>query len=229
MNVEKELVGKRIQDIRLENNWTMKDFGEKINPSKPVTEGIISRWENGVSIPSAKRLKKIAEIGNTTVEGLLYGSRDFIIENFYEKFWADKASDRNADTKYLIAYLNQMREEFWSAAENYEELDYIKLKIIFDSICDKYEKIVVQESSIATVICSNLNHTISNYLNENNLYSEDIKPIFDLTKKYYEDLSLLCDDKIKIQDEIRNLSQMKMFKSKGYRDYMYRRFNKKNN
>ena len=65
--------GERIKDIRFENGYTLKDFGIEIGKrlgSERVKEGIISRWENDISLPNNERLKVIAEIGGTSVEEL---------------------------------------------------------------------------------------------------------------------------------------------------------------
>lgn len=67
-------VGERIQRIRLENGYSLNTFGIEIGKrlnSERVKEGIISRWENGFSLPNKERLKAIAELGNTTVSQLL--------------------------------------------------------------------------------------------------------------------------------------------------------------
>ena len=67
-------VGERIKQIRLENGYSLNTFGIEIGKrlnSERVKEGIISRWENGVSSPNNERLKTIAELGNTTVNQLL--------------------------------------------------------------------------------------------------------------------------------------------------------------
>lgn len=69
--MNKKAIGQRIQLIRLERGMTLEEFGKIFNTSK----GIISRWENGVSIPNPERLKKIAEISGKSVEYILYGER----------------------------------------------------------------------------------------------------------------------------------------------------------
>lgn len=77
METDKIAVGKRIKNIRQENGYSMKEFGIEIGKlisTDRVKEGIISRWENGISLPNNERLKAIANLGNTTVDALLYGS-----------------------------------------------------------------------------------------------------------------------------------------------------------
>ena len=58
--------GERIKDIRLELGETLEEFGERFNTSK-VT---VFNWEKGRNLPNKSNLKKIAEIGGTTVEEL---------------------------------------------------------------------------------------------------------------------------------------------------------------
>lgn len=62
-------VGNRIKDIRLSLGLTMEEFGKLFY--EHAAQSIISRWEVGKSVPNAYRLKKIAELGNTTVQELL--------------------------------------------------------------------------------------------------------------------------------------------------------------
>lgn len=72
MSINKVEVGKRIFTIRKSLGLTMKEFGERLG--KPIaSDSIVSRWEKGKSLPNNERLKKIAELGETTVEYLLNG------------------------------------------------------------------------------------------------------------------------------------------------------------
>ncbi|MEL3749075.1 helix-turn-helix transcriptional regulator, partial [Staphylococcus haemolyticus] len=77
MDIDKLEVGKRIKNIRLNKSKNLREFGELISKNlkedKNISDSIVSRWEKGVSIPSAKRLKEIANIGNVSVNYLLYG------------------------------------------------------------------------------------------------------------------------------------------------------------
>lgn len=77
MDIDKFEVGKRIKNIRLNKSKNLREFGELISKNlkedKNISDSIVSRWEKGVSIPSAKRLKEIANIGNVSVNYLLYG------------------------------------------------------------------------------------------------------------------------------------------------------------
>ena len=63
-------IGKRINNIRLDLGMTMEDFGKIFNTSK----GTVNNWEKGRNLPNKANLKAIANLGNTTVDALLYGS-----------------------------------------------------------------------------------------------------------------------------------------------------------
>lgn len=73
LDINKKEVAKRIKNIRLKKGITMVEYGKLIDPIKPVKTGVISNWENGKQLPNKSRLMKIAEIGNVSIDELLYG------------------------------------------------------------------------------------------------------------------------------------------------------------
>ena len=74
----KHIIGNRIKSIRLELGDTLEEFGLRIarvlnvQSSKAPNKSLVSRWENDLNLPNKERLKVIAELGNITVEELLY-------------------------------------------------------------------------------------------------------------------------------------------------------------
>lgn len=70
MNIDSQ-VGFRIKNIRQTNGLTLEQFGKLFGASK----GNVSLWEKGSSLPSNERIKKIAQVGNMSVEELLYGEK----------------------------------------------------------------------------------------------------------------------------------------------------------
>ncbi|WP_227276260.1 helix-turn-helix domain-containing protein [Vagococcus fluvialis] len=67
-------LGQKIRCIRNDLGMTLNEFGRVIDRGeslKKVRSGTVSNWEQGLNKPNAKRLKRIAEIGNTTVDELL--------------------------------------------------------------------------------------------------------------------------------------------------------------
>lgn len=107
MNIDKEEVGKRIFAIRKKNGLTMKEFGEKFgNPI--ASDSIVSRWEKGKSLPNNERLKKIAELGNTTVEYLLYGSLDDYARNLINELEKELKEDGSITDKIVASIITDI-------------------------------------------------------------------------------------------------------------------------
>ena len=80
-DINKKNVGKKIKQIRLSNGWTLIKFSDEISKiigdKKQIAEGVISRWESGISLPNPKRLKAIAKIADITVEELIDVKKDY--------------------------------------------------------------------------------------------------------------------------------------------------------
>ena len=146
MNVNKVEVGKRIKNIRLNNGWTLKEFGVVIadgDESSRVKEGIISRWENGTSLPNNSRLKLIADLAGDdgiTVQELLYGTREELISRGVKDGLQDffdgldnqgyKREDYQANKETYSTFLSGLIEEFTQLSESvlpYEEI-YIRVR-----------------------------------------------------------------------------------------------------
>lgn len=79
-NINKKQVGRRILAIRKRRNLTLIDFAKKIGAGK----SIVSDWEKGFRLPPEATLTKIAIMGNTSVDKLLYGDGINEIEELYK-------------------------------------------------------------------------------------------------------------------------------------------------
>ncbi len=79
-NINKKQVGRRIMNIRKRKFLTLIDFAKKIEASKSS----VSDWEQGFRLPPEAALTKIAIMGNTTVDKLLYGDGINEIEELYK-------------------------------------------------------------------------------------------------------------------------------------------------
>lgn len=73
--IDKKYLAINIKVIRLSLGETMEEFGKRFVP--PADKSIVSRWELGKSVPNAKRLKKIAELGGVSIEFLLSDQRTY--------------------------------------------------------------------------------------------------------------------------------------------------------
>ncbi|QBX10233.1 XRE family transcriptional regulator [Streptococcus satellite phage Javan419] len=75
-------VGERIKQIRLSLGESMEKFGERFETSK----GTVNNWEKGRNLPNKENLKKISELGQMTVNELLYGNVNNLIESVLLSF-----------------------------------------------------------------------------------------------------------------------------------------------
>lgn len=77
VKINKNAVGSRIKQIRLDRGYTLEAFGKLFDTSKSN----VLRWEQGISLPNKERIKNISKIADLTVNELLYGSIDEYLEN----------------------------------------------------------------------------------------------------------------------------------------------------
>lgn len=103
-------IGLRIKSIRLAKGLNLREFGEEISKltkeKKYISDSIVSRWEKGVSIPNAKRLKAIAEYGNVSINFLLYGneiSYEYIYQNIKSVNMKNNIQDKLID--FIVNYM----------------------------------------------------------------------------------------------------------------------------
>lgn len=61
------MLGKKIKQLRLQNNWSQEEFGKRIHHTKSN----VSKWENETTTPDVETLKRIAEVLNVKVDFLL--------------------------------------------------------------------------------------------------------------------------------------------------------------
>lgn len=79
-SINKKQVGRRISTIRKRNFLTLIEFAKKVGASKSS----VSDWEKGFRLPPESVLFKIAILGNTSVDKLLYGDDINEIEELYK-------------------------------------------------------------------------------------------------------------------------------------------------
>lgn len=79
-NINKKQVGLCISTIRKRNFLTLIEFAEKVGASKSS----VSDWEQGFRLPPEAALTKIAIMGNTSVDKLLYGNGNNEVEEVYQ-------------------------------------------------------------------------------------------------------------------------------------------------
>lgn len=74
--IDKKAVGERIKRIRLEMGFTQSEFAKAISTTIPA----VSNWETGRNLPNNKRLSEVAFHGQMTVDELLNGKQETIVD-----------------------------------------------------------------------------------------------------------------------------------------------------
>lgn len=87
---DKKDVGKRIKQIKENYNppISLKDFGDLLidEKGKTISKGTVDSWMRGLGIPSKSTIEQIAQLGNTTVSWIYWGSlKNFILSYLKEK------------------------------------------------------------------------------------------------------------------------------------------------
>lgn len=80
-SINKKQVGFRIMAIRKRKFLTLIEFAKKIGASKSS----VSDWEKGFRLPPEDALTKIAIMGNTSIDKLLYGNGNNEVEEIYQR------------------------------------------------------------------------------------------------------------------------------------------------
>lgn len=75
--IDKEAVGARIKQIRMNKGYTLEAFGKLFGAKK----GNVQQWEKGRSLPNKERIVIISKLADLTVNEFLYGSIDEYLEN----------------------------------------------------------------------------------------------------------------------------------------------------
>ena len=99
-NINKKQVGRRILAIRKRRSLTLIDFAKKIGASKSS----VSDWEKGFRLPPEAVLTKIAIMGNTSIDKLLYGNGNNEVEELYKSLI-------KLPKKELIDLMTRVKEE----------------------------------------------------------------------------------------------------------------------
>lgn len=109
MEVNKKQVGQRVKSIRLSLGKNLGEFGKLVGGA---SDSIVSRWEKGVSIPNNKRLKKIAELGNISIDQLLYGNFEEYL-HVLTKNTVLRFMDENSIETTESNYLRYIKSIYW--------------------------------------------------------------------------------------------------------------------
>ena len=121
-------IGEKILKFRKENSLTQSEMGERIG----VSDKIISKWENGESLPATELLPSVSDCLGITVDALLDRREKYEgdicknASNYFRTVSSDKAL---CELQRLISYsvesiaYKHSEERGWYKAEVLEEID----------------------------------------------------------------------------------------------------------
>lgn len=108
MKVDQQRVAKKIREIRTDLGYSMAQFGELISNSPKTT---VNNWERGINLPKEDKLKKIALLGKTTVEELLYGTPEEVLTNLLKDHFQLQVNP--AFLQQMLAFLKQQKVDVY--------------------------------------------------------------------------------------------------------------------
>lgn len=119
------MLNKTLKHFRTSHKMTQEELALKL----AVTRQTVSKWENGISVPDADTLSKIADIFGVSVIELL-GSSELLNENNTEKSDNNKETEsKEFDESHVTKILAALNEEL--AVKNKQRKKIIKIVKIF--------------------------------------------------------------------------------------------------
>lgn len=82
LNYNPSEVGNKIRNMRKSLGLNQAEFAKRIGATVPA----VSNWENGRNLPNNERLTQIAKVADTSVNELLYGSKQAYITNVIQEY-----------------------------------------------------------------------------------------------------------------------------------------------
>lgn len=211
--MEDILIGNRIKNIRISLEMDQKDFSNLIGSKVSA----LSNWENGRNKPNMEKLTKIANIGNTTVEELLYGNYYRYFFNSYWKKWINtkrKKIDNFILSEERLKLLDKEKEkifdDFYNKVVNLGFNDKSSLEKMGESIflLSVKEVLVLQKLSEAAILENLISYIKGEQENIDNTYFKiiDGEKQFkdDSSKERYDKLTLATQKYIQILEELLN-------------------------
>ncbi len=178
-NIDKKALGLRIRAIRQEKGMTLEEFGKLFGAGK----GLVSRWENGLSVPSPERIKLIAKVGDKTVDELLYG--DFLL------FLMGKINSRlPKDKQYLESSI--LLKDIVNA---YSEIQALNISLSDEKTLNTIlDKIIIEADK-------NYDETLALWVNTIKKHWDKASEVFDNLSRTWE----LWSDTFSKKDDFKNV------------------------
>lgn len=142
--INKYEVGSRIRLLRSKKGWTLVDLASRLDEVLPVkynknneiitlSDSIISRWENGISLPNKERQKALANILDVPLEELLYGKNDNYIDSLIESFKIELQENKSIKNKLIPFITSQMESILKSHTQFMKATSIERINSVFNS------------------------------------------------------------------------------------------------
>lgn len=167
MEINNKLVGNRIKKIRSEKGMSQEEFGLLI---KNAHKSLVSKWEKGQSLPNNERLKRIAEIGNTTVDFLLYGSLESYAKELLKELEKELKEDDSITDKVAASIISDIEGRLFPKffPPNYKDRESLEKEF------NEYKKDTIElwtnYERIDLEIAQRIRSLISSDINDNKEY-----------------------------------------------------------
>lgn len=165
--MDNKAIGERIKSIRLKRGLTTEKFAKKFE-EQPPSKGTVSKWENGHYLPNNDRLKTIAELGETTVEYIIYGSLDDYARSLINELEKELNEDDSITDKVAASIISDIEGRLFPKffPPNYKdreslEKEFNEYKKDTIELWTNYDRIDLE---IAQRIRSQISNDISNNL-----------------------------------------------------------------
>lgn len=197
-------LGFRIKQIRLEHGHTMEEFGKKFNTSK----GTVNNWEKGRNKPNKENLKAIADLGNISVDELLYGNKNIFLRNIIHKRLEELLSNEPEDGTYKNYVLRNKEKIINDIIKEIQDISILDASPSeFDNFIDiKIEEHTVIPFNQINVMLHSFSSNLENMVNQTNHFitsNENDK------STNLQDIAIAKETRNYLQETITNINNLK--------------------
>lgn len=183
---------------------TLEEFGNLFGASR----GNVSLWEKGSSIPNNKRLKEIADLGNISVDELLYGNKNIFLRSIIHKRLEKILGDEAKDSTYKN-YIQQNKEKIIN--DILREIQDISILDASPSEFDNFIDLKIEEHTIISFNRINvmLHSFSSNLENMVSLTNHFITSNENDKSTNLQDIAIAKETRNYLQETITNINNLK--------------------
>ena len=172
--------GKRIVELRKQNNMTQTDLGNQLN----ISAQAISKCERDLAEPDLATLKKMAEIFNMSVDEMLDIKKDEPA-NLEDELKDEEDSDKenvtqnNVNNYYIVNNINEESNNNTKASDIVENLDkilFIKAENLSCEKCGSSDIYIIDDQTAECKHCGakiDRKKVIVNNIKNNNYYNNE--------------------------------------------------------